>query len=303
MKVENSTATSSIGLSTDKSRAAVLSNEPVEKVKTNKNSNNASSQMQLFGLARQFVIDGALLPADKQVPIEERANKRERINHLRQQQNIESIIQKAIQYCSDSEVTDRADQDWFSRFITLAEDVSNKTMQELWAKILAGEITAPGSFSLKSLKIFRSLSINEAKLLSKACALAVQDHGSKSMRIISGAYQTPGIFNFFNKDREHKIKLSSFGLSYAELMTLADNHLIFIQETEMSPLQKGDAVNFHYNGLNLTATADKNNCVLNFYKFTPIGTELAQLIADNVDQKYLQALKSELCGTFTITSH
>ncbi len=300
MKIENTTVTGSTAISADKSKSIISSNEPAEKIKKNINSNNASSQMQLFGLARQFVIDGALLPADEQVPIEERANKRERINYLRQQQNIESIIQKAIQYCSDSEVTDRADQDWFSRFIKLAEDVSNKTMQELWAKILAGEITAPGSFSLKSLKTFRSLSINEAKLLSKACSLAVQDHGNKSLRIISGAYQTPGIFNFFSKDREHKIKLSSFGLSYAELMTLADNHLVFIQETELSPMRKGEAVNFHYNGLNLNFVATKNNCVLSFYKFTPIGSELAQLISDNTNDQFIASLKQSLQGTFKV---
>ena len=39
--------------------------------------------------------------------------------------------------------TDKADPDWFNTFTQLAEDVSNKTMQDLWAKILAGEISQP----------------------------------------------------------------------------------------------------------------------------------------------------------------
>ena len=264
------------------------------------NAANPSTQMQLMGLAKQFVIDGALLPLEKQPPIEERSRKRERIAHLRKQQNLENIIQRAIKYCSDNEVADRADQDWFNNFINLAEDISNKTMQDLWAKILAGEISSPGSFSLKSLQAFKTMSINEAKLLAKACAIAIKDPSKKSMRIISGASQTPGLFNFFSKNREHRINLSSFGLSYAELLTLADNHLIFIQETETPPIPSGEQLSFIFNGINLSLKANKNNSLLSFYKFTPIGTELAQLITDNPEKKYLQLLKQEITSLFNV---
>ncbi|MCO4800186.1 MAG: TIGR03899 family protein [Colwelliaceae bacterium] len=300
MKVSKTSTTSPITLSVDKEKTVITSQECANTSSNHKNKTNPSTQMQLLGLARKFVIDGALLPIEKQPPIEERSRKREQINHLRKQQNLENIIQRAIQYCSDAEVADRADQDWFNSFINLAEDVSNKTMQDLWAKILAGEISSPGSFSLKSLQAFKTMSINEAKLLSKACSIAVKDQSKKSMRIISGASQTPGLFNFFRKDREHHINLSPFGLSYAELLTLADNHLIFIQETETTPTVSGDKISFSYNGLNLTLTASKNNCLLSFYKFTPIGTELAQLISDNPDKAYLNLLKQEVDGIFEI---
>jgi len=268
--------------------------------RTNKNTANASSQMQLLGLARQFVIDGALLPEEKQLSIEDRTIKRQRIAHLRKQQNIESIIQKAIQHCSDSEVTDRADKDWFNSFIELAEDVSNKTMQDLWAKILAGEISSPGSFSLKSLKAFRTMSIIEAKLLAKACALAMKDHSRKNIRIISGAAQMPGLTNFFSKNRERKINLGVFGLTYSDLLTLADNHLIFIQEAETLPIAKKETLTFTYNGANLTFSANKKNCLLSFYKFTPIGSELAELIMDKPNSLYLSTLKQEFTELFSI---
>ncbi|GLX78946.1 TIGR03899 family protein [Thalassotalea insulae] len=300
MKITKTSSTTPTTVTSPKASSQVISADKVTPESKTQHNANPSSQMQLLGLARQFVIDGALLQADKQQPIEERARKRERLLQLRKQQNLESIIHKSIQYCSDSEVTDRADQDWFNSFTTLAEDVSNKTMQDLWAKILAGEITAPGSFSLKSLQAFRTLSINEAKLLSKACSLAVKDQYHKSMRIISGASQMPGLFNFFSKDREHKINLSSFGLSYSELLTLADNHLIFIQETETTPIAKGESISLNYNGMPLTFNAERNNCLLSFYKFTPIGTELAQLIADNANNKYLTTIKQELAGLFRI---
>jgi len=279
---------------------SVNSNKPLSsETKANaapgkKASAGVSSQMQLLGLAKQFVLDGALLSPEKQMPIEDRARKRERLLHLRKQQNLEMIIQKTIGYCSDSEITDRADQDWFNSYLALAEDIGNRTMQDLWAKILAGEISQPGTFSLKALKVFRSLNINEAKLLAKACGLAVKDQGKKSMRILSGVYQKPGLFNMFDKHRENKINLAHWGLSYTELLVLADNDLIFIQETESSPVRKNDSVHFTYNGQQLTLTARKNDCILNFYKFTPIGAELASLIADNPDDDFLTDVKQQL---------
>jgi uncharacterized repeat protein (TIGR03899 family) len=269
------------------------------KAKSATNTND-SSQMQLLGLAKSFVLDGGLLSLEKQMPLEDRTQRRARIGALRKQQNLEEIIKKSLSYCSTTEVTDKADPDWFSTFTQLAEDVSNKTMQNLWAKILAGEITQPGSFSTKTLKVFREMSITEAKLLSKACSLAISDQAKRNIRIISGAYQTPGLLNFFSKNREQSIQLSQFSLSYADLLILADNHLVFIQETESSPMNKQESLHFNFNGEPLTFTAKKTSCVLKFYKFTPIGSELAKLISDNGDVEYLQFIQSALCENFVI---
>mgnify|MGYP000034599927 CR=1 FL=1 len=260
-----------------------------------------SSQMQLLGLAKNFVLDGGLVSSEKQMPLEDRTQRRARLGALRKQQNLEAIIQKSLPYCSSTEVTDKADPDWFSTFTLLAEDVSNKTMQNLWAKILAGEITQPGSFSTKTLKVFREMSITDAKLLSKACSLAISDQAKKNIRIISGAYQTPGLLNFFSKNREQNIQLSQFSMSYADLLILADNHLVFIQETESSPMNKKESFHFHFNGEPLTLTAKKSSCVLKFYKFTPIGSELANLISDNGDVDYLKHIKSALSENFMIS--
>ena len=213
---------------------------------------------------------------------------------------MEAIMLRAAQYCSDGTITDRADQDWFSHFVTLAEGISNKIMQDLWAKILAGEISQPGSFSLKTLQTFRSMSITEAKLLAKACSLAVTDARKKNIRVISGAYQIPKLLNFFNRQRQQRIDLNQAGLSYADILTLADNHLLFEQETESHSLAKGEKIQFNYNGKQLSFIASKVDCILTFYKFTPIGTELAHLVADNVDNDYLTALKTQLAENFAV---
>tara|TARA_R110000744_G_C19362646_1_gene561570 strand:- start:969 stop:1868 length:900 start_codon:yes stop_codon:yes gene_type:complete len=265
-----------------------------------KSSANASSQRQLLVLAKKFSLNAAFLPENKQAPLEDRAYRRKKLDELRKQQNMEAIVLRAIQYCSDETITDRADQDWFSSFVTLAEGISNKSMQELWAKILAGEVSQPGSFSLKTLQTFRTMSITEAKLLAKACSLAMADARKKNIRVISGAYQVPKLFNFFNKRRQQRLDLNQAGLNYADILTLADNHLVFEQETESHPLTKGEKLQFNYNGKQLSFIAKKADCILTFYKFTPIGTELAHLIADNQDESYLSAVKTQLSENFVI---
>jgi uncharacterized repeat protein (TIGR03899 family) len=300
MKDNEKVTSSAIALASEGNKSTVIVTDETVKSHGKKRSTGASSQMQLLGLAKKFVLDGGLVSAEKQVPIEDRTHKRARIGALRKQQNLELIIQKSLSYCSSSEVTDKADPDWFNTFTQLAEDVSNKTMQDLWAKILAGEISQPGSFSTKTLKVFREMSITDAKLLAKACSLAVSDKSKRNIRIISGAYQMPSLFNFFNKLREQSIPLSQFSLNYADLLVLADNHLVFVQETESSPMDKSEAFHFTFNGSPLTLSAKKVNCVLQFYKFTPIGSELARLINDSGDSDYLQHLKSGLSENFLI---
>jgi uncharacterized repeat protein (TIGR03899 family) len=264
-------------------------------------SSSTSTQVQLLQLAKKFALDGFILTDDKKIPIEDRAQKRERLSHLRKQHNMESIIEKTMAYCSNDDVANHTDHDWFNSFTSLAEDISNKTMQDLWAKILAGEIYQSGTYSLKALQIFRNMSISDAKLLAKACSLAIKEQSRKNIRLISGCYQKPSLFNIFDKNRQVSIPLSQFGLNYSDLLALAENHLIFIQENETNLLDKNERLNFNYNGLSFSMKAKKTNCILRFYKFTPIGMELAHLISDKPIASYHEALKQQLNHHFAIS--
>lgn len=267
---------------------------------SNKNSKpNASSQAQLLSIAKNFGLTGALKPIEKQAPIEERMIKRSRLEHLRKQTNLESIIEKSLKFCSDGAATHKADVDWFSKFVELAENVSNPTMQDLWGKILAGEISSPGSFSTKALQTFKNLTIHDAKLLAKACSVAVKDRSKKHIRLLSGAYQKPGLFNLLDKQRQIDVNLSHFGIGFGEILALADNNLIYAQETELPPMKKNEDIAFKFSGLPLLLTANKNDVVLQFYKFTAVGAELAQLIADKPDNETLNDIKSALSYHFS----
>ena len=294
-------------MKTDKTSVIVIdeqneqnSNLPINNSQSNKKSADSIAQDQFFKMIQLFGLEAAVIPVEKQMPVEDRSIKRERLATLRKQKNIETIMEKTFAFCANNSIDKRTDLDWFNRYITLAEDVSNKTMQDLWAKILAGELSRPGSYSLKALKVFRDMSITDAKLLAKACSLAVKDQSKKNIRIVSGTYQQPGLFNFLNKDRQSYINLSHFGLNYADILSLADNHLLYQQESESSMMASGETLNLNYNGVPLKLTGKKQNTAIQFYKFTPIGTELAHLISDKPNDDFLAMLKQQLSHHFEI---
>ena len=257
-----------------------------------------SSAHQVIQLAKNFALDGSLLPPEKQMPLADRVAKRARNHAQRKQLNLEAIIVKTISYCSSDTIAERVDPDWFSQYIELAQGVSQKTMQELWAKILAREVSQPGSFSVKTLKVFQQLSVHDAKLLAKATAQAMRDKSAKQYRVLSGSYQVPSLFNTFDKKREQKIDLGQQGLSYSDILTLAENSLLFSQEAESARLSKGQELAYVFQGKNLILQASKNNVVVQFYKFTPSGSELARLISDNFNQVSLNALTEQLAHHF-----
>ena len=297
-------------MKTDKTSVIVIEqpndnedNLPIESGDQQKKSAESPTHKQFFKITQLFGLEAPLLPIEKQMPLEDRSSKRERLTGLRKQENIEAIMEKTFAFCANKSIDKRPDLDWFNRYITLAENVSNKTMQDLWAKILSGELSRPGLYSLKALKVFRDMSIVDAKLLAKACSLAVKDPSKKNIRIISGAYQQPGLLNFFNKDRQQHVNLSHFGLNYADILSLADNNLIYKQESESSMMASGETLNFYYNGSPLKLSSKKTNIAIQFYKFTPIGTELANLIADKPNDDFFSALKQQLKHHFEIENN
>jgi len=298
----------SINLKPDTSDVVVIEqtednqrNLPIEET-TIGNSIETPAHKQFFKITQLFGVEAPLLPPEKQMPLQDRSTKRQRLASLRKQENIEEIMVKTFAFCANKPIDKRPDLDWFNQYISLAENISNATMQDLWAKILAGELARPGLYSLKALKVFRDMSIVDAKLLAKACSLAVKDNSKKNIRIISGSYQQPGLFNFFNQERQQYINLSHFGLNYADILSLADNKLIFKQESESSMMKSGEVLNFYYNGEPLTLSSKKNNIALQFYKFTAIGAELANLIIDKPNKEFFSILKQQLTHHFNVVS-
>ena len=82
----------------------------------------------------------------------------------KRQANIASVVRGAAADLGDTEVPDHEpDPDWTARFFEGVQDVSSEDMRKLWARILSGEVEAPGRTSLRTLSILKDMSQRDAE--------------------------------------------------------------------------------------------------------------------------------------------
>jgi hypothetical protein len=110
-----------------------------------------------------------------------RAEERVKAKELRRQQNIESIVEQAAQFLPETVSSEKVDEDWTVQFFENCQDVGNEEMQSLWAKLLAGEVAKPGSFSLRTLQIVKTMSKDDAELFTRFSSYVWQDKDSPEM--------------------------------------------------------------------------------------------------------------------------
>jgi uncharacterized repeat protein (TIGR03899 family) len=117
--------------------------------------------------------DAAVTIAETQLHIldlEQRARHRRDDLELRRQKNLESIAQQSVPELPDRVSDDPVEQDWVYQFMNHAQDVGSSEMQRVWGKILAREVTKPGSFSLRALRTVADLNSRDAHRFTQFCS-------------------------------------------------------------------------------------------------------------------------------------
>jgi len=112
-------------------------------------------------------VEGAIAVAE----LPERASRRLGMTELRRQENIDAIVDKAIGELPETASSTPVDQDWMAQFFECSCDVSHEQMQRLWAKLLAGEVVKPGTFSRRTLTILRDMSPDDAEKFQRIARL------------------------------------------------------------------------------------------------------------------------------------
>ena len=133
--------------------------------------------------------------------------------------NIHSVVLQAAEEIVGKEVEDHeVDHDWAARFFSEVQDVSSAELQELWAKILAGEVEHPGNTSIKALGVLKNLDKNVAVLFRRLCSLSI-------------SLTTDGISFLDSRapnlgDHSEGNALKDYGLDFFNLNTLEEHGLI-----------------------------------------------------------------------------
>lgn len=88
---------------------------------------------------------------------------------VRRQLNMESIVAEAGK-CQVAEVSSQpVAEDWAAAFFESCQDVSDAELQNIWGKLLAGEVGKPGTVSKMLLNAVRLMSTENARNFSLLC--------------------------------------------------------------------------------------------------------------------------------------
>lgn len=101
--------------------------------------------------------------------IEQRAIDRFIHQETRKQENIESITLQAASNLPPDAKVEALDEDWVAHFFKQCDTVSDNEMQTLWARLLSGEATNPGTFSKRTVEFISSVDKKDAALFTSFC--------------------------------------------------------------------------------------------------------------------------------------
>jgi len=87
----------------------------------------------------------------------------------RQQENMESVTEQSIPELKEDAKPEDIENDWLASFFEKCRLVSDKEMQSLWAKLLAGEANSPGTFSKRTVEQISNLDKSDAQLFTSLC--------------------------------------------------------------------------------------------------------------------------------------
>ena len=208
--------------------------------------------------------------------IEYRAQQRMLADAVRQEQNIERVISIASKELETNDIVsdNPIEEDWVVRFFEIAKDISNKEMQDIWGKILAGEVKQPHSFSMRTLELIRNITKWEAEKFQSVIPLVLK--GGNIHYILAEDY----IFNKYNVNYEDLLILDECGLLNTGGF---QNYNITIKQS---------GVNISYNDyVTIAGYAQEDNYEeTNFriYTLTSTGRELYRILnhENNLDYVY-----------------
>ena len=106
--------------------------------------------------------------------IEKRANNRLLNKELRRQKNIESVVKGAAHLLPEQVFDEKPNEDWIYEFFNSCQDIGDNEMHILWSKILASEVSKPGTYSIRTLNLLKTMTKEDANLFTNVCSAAWQ---------------------------------------------------------------------------------------------------------------------------------
>lgn len=244
---------------------------------------SVSDANQLPVTYKDGAIDMWLKPEDNTLEIKfgsvaERVESRISFQEHKRQANIESVVAAAAEelLIDESISTEPPDDDWITRFFDTSQNISSEQMQQLWGKVLAGEIREPGSYSLRTLDFLKNLTVADARIIETISKFTLRHlRDSLIIQPDAGAWL------------QNKGKLyHGHRIAGCDLAVLTPNDLslkVFDNPKQAQVFFESDEKILLLNRTD--ATYERH---INIWKLTPLGAELVKLCAQPVDIEYLE---------------
>ena len=236
----------------------------------------------------------ALSEAETEIEVADlRARAADRIlnEEMTRQENIENITKKAIPELTGNASPEDIEDDWITNFFDKCRIVSDDEMQELWAKVLAGQGNNPGSFSRKTVNLMADLDKRDARLFASLCRFAwIVDN-----RVL------PLVL-----DIQHEI-YNGCGINFQSLGQLEVLGLVHFDDLSGFQLQNLPKRLIAFYGdrqVQLTLPKDsENELVLGKVLLTQSGLELLRVVRSSVVEGFFEYVSSKWASESLVPPH
>lgn len=174
------------------------------------------------------------------------------------------------------------DEDWLFAWRDNVGKISAEDLQRIWGSILAGEIKSPGSYSIRTLELLRTLSKTEAEIISKVARYVIDG------KIARGATHY----------------LDEQGVNFAVLYRLqhmgvvAGVEALALQTTHKTVVEGKFLCALRSNGKALIVEHEDPSKVLQFevYLLTEVGSQILTLGSFEPDLDYLRLVGKKIAS-------
>lgn len=206
------------------------------------------------------------------------------IEYMRNTENLIETAVKSSKYIDPNKHNDvKMDNDFFWNTLEHAKTVSNDEMQELVAKIIAGEYNRPGTYAMSTLQVLKMLGKNELELFENICALCVNNHQIPKI-VFTGANDISPILRPINVHYGNFQELQNLGLFLPNDMA----HSIQNQE------KKNFALEYSGRKIIFEPTHETNFIIKvpDYYELSATGKQIIQHLKPKFLMEYYKWLKA-----------
>lgn len=183
----------------------------------------------------------------------------------------------------------KVDNDWLFAWRQRAGAVSSEDLQRLWGSVLAGEVKAPGRYSLRTLDFIRNLSKSEAEWITKLAGYVISNTVFRSQR---DYMESQGL------DLRTLMELQNIGI----LAGVESAGLSAYFSTSEGEKKFAKLLQSHDKVILLEHPNPAKTFEYKMYAITSLGQTILSLGSFSPDMAYLRLIASEIANQgFTVT--